>query len=192
MFTLDTESGFDQVVFITAAYGLGETVVQGAVNPDEFYVYKRNVVEGRPAILRKTVGDKAIKMIFAAEAQRGRVGSHRRRASQRTRFASRSATSEAEELARTALVIETHYGRPMDIEWGRDGVDGQLYILQARPETVKSRATGAEQLRRYRLHKRIRRAGERSCDRPEDRAGRGSPDQVGRPRWTASRPATCW
>ena len=153
MFTLDTESGFDQVVFITAAYGLGETVVQGAVNPDEYYVYKRNVSEGRPAILRKTVGDKSIKMIFAADASAGKsVTTVDVPPAERIRFSISDA--EAEELARTALVIERHYGRPMDIEWGRDGVDGRIYILQARPETVKSRATGAEQLRRYRLNRR--------------------------------------
>jgi pyruvate,water dikinase len=153
MFTLDTESGFDQVVFITAAYGLGETVVQGAVNPDEFYVYKRNVTEGRPAILRKTVGEKAVKMTFAADARAGNsVTTVDVPAAERMRFSISDA--EAEELARTALAIERHYGRPMDIEWGRDGVDGRLYILQARPETVKSRATGAEHLRRYRLNGR--------------------------------------
>ena len=153
MFTLDTESGFDQVVFITSAYGLGETVVQGAVNPDEYYVYKRNVTEGRPAILRKTVGDKAIKMIFASDASAGKsVTTVDVAPAERIRFSISDA--EAEELARTALVIECHYGRPMDIEWGRDGVDGRIYILQARPETVKSRATGGEPLRRYRLDKR--------------------------------------
>jgi pyruvate, water dikinase len=153
MFTLDTESGFDQVVFITSAYGLGETVVQGAVNPDEYYVYKRNVTEGRPAILRKTVGDKAIKMIFAANASAGTsVMTVEVPSAERLRFSITDA--EAEELARTALVIERHYGRPMDIEWGRDGIDGRIYILQARPETVKSRATGGEPMRRYRLHKR--------------------------------------
>ena len=153
MFTLDTESGFDQVVFITSAYGLGETVVQGAVNPDEYYVYKRNVTEGRPAILRKTVGDKAIKMTFAANASAGTsVMTVEVPSAERLRFSITDA--EAEELARTALVIERHYGRPMDIEWGRDGIDGRIYILQARPETVKSRATGGEPLRRYRLHKR--------------------------------------
>ena len=153
MFTLDTESGFDEVVFITSAYGLGETVVQGAVNPDEYYVYKRNVAEGKPAILRKTLGDKAIKMIFAAEGSAGKsVATVDVPPDERIRFS--ISDEEAVELARTALVIERHYGRPMDIEWGRDGVDGRIYILQARPETVKSRATGAEQLRRYRLNKR--------------------------------------
>jgi pyruvate,water dikinase len=153
MFTLDTESGFDQVVFITSAYGLGETVVQGAVNPDEYYVYKRNLSEGKPAILRKTVGDKAIKMVFATDARAGKsVTTEEVPPAERTRFSISDA--EAEELARTALVIERHYKRPMDIEWGRDGVDGRLYILQARPETVKSRATGNESLRRYRLNKR--------------------------------------
>ncbi len=153
MFTLDTESGFDQVVFITSAYGLGETVVQGAVNPDEFYVYKRNLSEGRPAILRKTVGDKALRMIFAQDPSAGKsVTTVDVPAADRIRFSITDA--EAEELARIALIIEQHYGRPMDIEWGRDGVDGRIYILQARPETVKSRATGAEQLRRYRLNRR--------------------------------------
>ena len=138
MFTLDTESGFDQVVFITAAYGLGETVVQGAVNPDEFYVDKRNLAAGRPAILRKTVGGKAQKMVFTADTDRrdGRRPPWRFRADERIRFSITDA--EAEALARAAVTIERHYGRPMDIEWGRDGQDGELYILQARPETVKS------------------------------------------------------
>jgi pyruvate,water dikinase len=149
MFTLDTESGFDQVVFITSAYGLGETVVQGAVNPDEFYVYKPNIAAGRPAILRKTVGSKATKMIFAGQVRAGKstsvvdVPQH-----ERLRFSITDA--EAEELARYAVAIERHYQRPMDIEWGRDGTDGKLYILQARPETVKSRERGNE-LRRFRL-----------------------------------------
>jgi pyruvate, water dikinase len=153
MFTLDTESGFDQVVFITSAYGLGETVVQGAVNPDEYYVYKRNVMEGRPAILRKTVGDKAIKMIFTTNASAGTsVVTVDVPPAEQLRFS--LSDTEAEALARTALVIERHYGRPMDIEWGRDGLDGHLYILQARPETVKSRARDGEPMRRYRLDKR--------------------------------------
>ena len=153
MFTLDTESGFDQVVFITASYGLGETVVQGAVNPDEFYVYKRNVTAGRPAILRKSLGEKATKMIFGDEAAAGRsVRTVEVAQEERSRFSISDA--EAEELARYAIAIEAHYGRPMDIEWARDGVDGKLYILQARPETVKSRDAGGEQLRRYRLAQR--------------------------------------
>ena len=150
MFTLDTESGFDKVVFITASYGLGETVVQGAVNPDEFYVDKRNLAAGRPAILRKAVGGKAIKMVFAQTRSAGKstatveVG-----AAERVRFS--ITDDEAEALARAAVTIERHYGRPMDIEWGRDGQDQQLYILQARPETVKSQEESTDRLRRYRL-----------------------------------------
>jgi pyruvate,water dikinase len=153
MFSIDTESGFDQVVFITAAYGLGETVVQGAVNPDELYVYKPNVLAGRPAILSKTLGAKATKMVYTAHATAGRsVETVDVPAAERQRFSISDA--EAEELARYAIAIERHYQRPMDIEWGRDGVDGKLYILQARPETVKSQESGAERLRRYRLGKR--------------------------------------
>jgi pyruvate,water dikinase len=149
MFTLDTESGFDQVVFITSAYGLGENVVQGAVNPDEFYVYKPNLASGRPAILRKSLGTKSTRMIFADDT---RVGGSTTNVAvsdeERRRF---SITDEqAHELARYAVAIEKHYRRPMDIEWACDGVDGKLYILQARPETVKSREI-AGNLRRYRL-----------------------------------------
>jgi pyruvate,water dikinase len=141
MFTLDTESGFDQVVFITSSYGLGETVVQGAVNPDEFYVYKPNVAAGRPAILRKTVGGKAVRMIFGDAQQAGRsTVTVDVPEPERSRFSISDA--EVEELARYAIAIERHYDRPMDIEWGRDGHDGKLYILQARPETVKSREGG--------------------------------------------------
>jgi pyruvate, water dikinase len=152
MFTLDTESGFDQVVFITASYGLGETVVQGAVNPDEFYVHKPNLAAGRPAILRKTVGGKAIKMVFGATQSAGRsTVTIDVPEPERGRFSITDA--EVEELARYAVTIERHYDRPMDIEWGRDGHDGKLYILQARPETVKSRESG-ETLRRYRLKSR--------------------------------------
>ncbi len=137
LFTLDTESGFDQAVFVTASYGLGETVVQGAVNPDEFYVYKPNVLAGRPAILRRTLGEKAIKMVFASSQAAGKsVSTVDVPAAERSRFS--LADAEVEELARFALIIERHYGRPMDIEWGRDGRDGKIYILQARPETVKS------------------------------------------------------
>ena len=137
MFTMDTESGFDQVVFITSSYGLGETVVQGAVNPDEFYVHKPTLRAGRPAILRKTMGSKLIKMVFTNAAQAGKsVQTVDVEVAERKKFS----ISEAEvtELAGYALIIEEHYGRPMDIEWGRDGIDGKLYILQARPETVKS------------------------------------------------------
>ncbi len=149
MFTLDTESGFDQVVFITSAYGLGETVVQGSVNPDEFYVYKPNLLARRPPILRKSVGTKAIRMVFADDERAGRSTVTRQvPEEERVRFSISDA--EVEELARYAVAIEQHYQRPMDIEWGRDGVDGKLYILQARPETVRSREDG-ETLRRYRL-----------------------------------------
>jgi len=152
LFTIDTESGFDQVVFITAAYGLGETVVQGAVNPDEFYVWKPNLAAGRPAILRKSLGSKAIKMVFTPARDAGKsTATIDVPAAERGRFSITDA--EAEELARYAVTIEAHYGRPMDIEWGRDGRDGKLYILQARPETVKSRE-GADSLRRYRLKTR--------------------------------------
>ncbi len=150
MFTLDTESGFDQVVFITASYGLGETVVQGSVNPDEFYVYKRNLAEGRPAILRKSVGSKAIKMVFADAQSAGRSTATVEVAeAERLRFS--ITDEEAHALGRCAMTIERHYGRPMDIEWGRDGQDGHLYVLQARPETVKSQEGSAESTRRYRL-----------------------------------------
>jgi pyruvate,water dikinase len=149
MFTLDTESGFAGVVFITSAYGLGESVVQGSVNPDEFYVYKRNLEAGRPAVLRKSLGSKASRMIFGENAAAG--SSTRVVAvpeSERRRF---SLTDEqAEALARNAVAIERHYGRPMDIEWALDGDENVLYILQARPETVKSR-DDASALRRYRL-----------------------------------------
>jgi pyruvate,water dikinase len=149
MFTLDTESGFAGVVLITSAYGLGESVVQGSVNPDEFYVYKRNLEAGRPAVLRKSLGSKASRMIFGDNAA---AGSSTRVVdvpeSERRRF---SLTDEqAEALARNAVAIERHYGRPMDIEWALDGDDNALYILQARPETVKSR-DDASGLRRYRL-----------------------------------------
>lgn len=149
MFTIDTESGFDQVVFITSAYGLGETVVQGAVNPDEFYLYKPNIAAGRPAILRKERGTKEHKMVFADGAAGPPVATIDVPVEDRRRF---SITDiEAAELARYALIIERHYGRAMDIEWGRDGVDGKLYILQARPETVKSQQQNGQRLRRYRL-----------------------------------------
>jgi len=150
MFTIDTESGFDQVVFITSAYGLGETVVQGAVNPDEFYVYKPNLVAQRPAILRKTIGGKAIKMIFT-DAQSAGKSTVNVDVPDSERIRSSISDAEVHELARYAVSIEQHYGRPMDIEWGRDGQDGKLYILQARPETVKSQEETSERLRRYRL-----------------------------------------
>lgn len=138
MFTLDTESGFDQVVFVTSSYGLGETVVQGAVNPDEFYVHKNNLKEDRPAILRRNLGAKAIKMVYNPDAVVGKsVETQRVDRELRRMFSVTDA--EVEALARQALIIEQHYQRPMDIEWAKDGDDGQLYIVQARPETVKSR-----------------------------------------------------
>ncbi|EQM68372.1 phosphoenolpyruvate synthase [Aquipseudomonas alcaligenes OT 69] len=140
LFTLDTESGFRDVVFITGAYGLGETVVQGAVNPDEFYVHKHTLEAGRPAILRRNLGSKAIKMIYGDEAKAGKsVKTVDVDRADRARFCITDA--EVTELAKQALIIEKHYGRPMDIEWAKDGDDGKLYIVQARPETVKSRAS---------------------------------------------------
>ena len=149
MFTLDTESGFRDVVFITASYGLGETVVQGAVNPDEFYVSKLVLKQSKPAIIRRNLGSKAIKMVFAKDRSAGKsVETVDVPLADRHRFS--LTDTEAEELARYALAIESHYGRPMDIEWGRDGGDGKLYILQARPETVKAQGRG-ETLRRYRI-----------------------------------------
>jgi len=154
MFTIDTESGFDKVVFITSSYGLGEAVVQGAVNPDEFYVYKPNVEAERPAVLRRINGGKAVKMVYTADKTHGKTTefvdvdeSDRNRLS--------ISDADAEELARQALIIEKHYGRPMDIEWGKDGETGALYILQARPETVQSQ-NGASTLEQYRLKDRGR------------------------------------
>lgn len=152
LFTIDTESGFDQVVFITASYGLGETVVQGAVNPDEFYVWKEGLKAGRPAVLRRALGAKAIKMVFGTASEAGRsVVTVPVPDADRRRFS--ISDTEVEELARYALIIETHYGRPMDVEWGRDGEDGRIYILQARPETVKSNA-GHDARQSFRLKTR--------------------------------------
>ena len=152
VFTLDTESGFRDVVFITAAWGLGETVVQGAVNPDEFYVHKATLAAGRPAILRRNLGGKAIKMIYSDDRAHGRATrTVDVPEAERRRFCLSDA--QVEELARQAVIIEQHYGRPMDIEWARDGEDNKLYILQARPETVKSRA-GGQVLERYLLRER--------------------------------------
>lgn len=149
MFSIDTESGFEDVVFVTASYGLGETVVQGAVNPDEFYVHKPTLRASRPAILRKTMGSKLIKMVFTENAQAGKsVQVVDVPVQERKQFA--ISDEEITELAQYALIIEEHYGRPMDIEWGRDGLDGKLYILQARPETVKSQEKEqGNSLRRY-------------------------------------------
>jgi pyruvate,water dikinase len=152
MFTVDTESGFERAVFVTSSYGLGEAVVQGAVNPDEFYVYKPALEAGRPAILKRQLGEKAVAMRYAGGTSVG--GSTEFvdvPADERARFS--IADAEVEELARHAVTIERHYGRPMDIEWARDGVDGLLYILQARPETVVSREDG-NVMRRFVLRER--------------------------------------
>jgi pyruvate,water dikinase len=146
MFTIDTESGFKDVVFITSSYGLGETVVQGAVNPDEFYVHKPMLAQGKCPVIRRNLGSKLIKMEFTAEAKAGRsVKTVDVPVEQRNRYSLTDA--EVVELAKYAVIIENHYGRPMDIEWGKDGRDGKLFILQARPETVKSqqKATDAQQ-----------------------------------------------
>jgi pyruvate,water dikinase len=155
MFTIDTETGFDQVVFITSSYGLGETVVQGAVNPDEFYVHKPTLTAGRPPIIRRSLGSKLQRMEFASAEEKASSGRLVKVVDtppeQRNRYS--LADADVVELARYALVIERHYGRPMDIEWGKDGHDGRLYILQARPETVKSQVTAASGRveQRYRL-----------------------------------------
>jgi pyruvate,water dikinase len=150
LFTLDTESGFRDVVFITASYGLGEMVVQGAVNPDEFYVYKPTLRDGKPAILRRSLGAKQLRMVYS-DTPGERVRTEETPADLRARFSISDA--DVQELAKQALVIEQHYGRPMDIEWGKDGATGKLYILQARPETVKSRGH-ATQVERYALSQR--------------------------------------
>jgi pyruvate,water dikinase len=151
MFTLDTESGFRDVVFVTASYGLGEMVVQGAVNPDEFYVHKPTLRAGRPAVLRRNVGGKAIKMVYDESPQAERpVKIVEVPEDDRQRFS--LTDQEVEDLARQALIIEEHYGRPMDIEWARDGIDGRLYIVQARPETVQSRS--GRVIERYELGQR--------------------------------------
>ncbi|WP_428418466.1 phosphoenolpyruvate synthase [Methylibium sp.] len=152
MFTIDTESGFKDVVFITSSYGLGETVVQGAVNPDEFYVHKPALKAGKLAVIRRNLGSKLIKMEFATPQEKAASGKLVKTVDTATEQRNRFSLTDADvtELARYALIIEEHYGRAMDIEWGKDGGDGQLYILQARPETVKSQAEGkAEQ--RYKL-----------------------------------------
>ena len=152
MFTIDTESGFEDVVFITSSYGLGETVVQGAVNPDEFYVHKPSLRAGKEAVIRRNLGSKLIKMEFATPEEKAASGKLVKTTDTATELRNRYSLIDAEvtELAQYALIIEQHYGRPMDIEWGKDGADGKLYILQARPETVKSQQEGkAEQ--RYKL-----------------------------------------
>jgi pyruvate,water dikinase len=150
MFTIDTESGFKDVVFVTASYGLGETVVQGAVNPDEFYVHKPTLALGKPSVIRRNLGSKLIKMVFAEKKEAGKsTRTVDVEEADRNRFSLTDA--DVLELARYAMIIEKHYGRPMDIEWGRDGRDGKLYILQARPETVKSQATNHGAIEKYTL-----------------------------------------
>jgi pyruvate,water dikinase len=152
MFTIDTESGFEDVVFITSSYGLGETVVQGAVNPDEFYVHKPALRAGKKAVIRRHLGSKLIRMTFAPEAERRASGRLVQTEDTPADLRHRYSLSDADisELAHYALIIEQHYGRPMDIEWGKDGQDGRLYVLQARPETVKSQV-GAQLGHRYKL-----------------------------------------
>ncbi len=152
MFTIDTESGFEEVVFITASYGLGETVVQGAVNPDEFYVHKPMLAAGKQSVIRRNLGSKLIQMVFATPEEKAASGKLVQTMDvpleQRNRYCLSDA--DVQQLARYAVLIEKHYGRPMDIEWGKDGQDGELYILQARPETVKSQAQGKAELK-YKL-----------------------------------------
>lgn len=148
MFTLDTESGFEDVVFITSAYGLGETVVQGSVNPDEFYVHKSTLRSGKPAILSRSLGSKSIKMVYAEDNSNSPVATTEVDSEDRLRFS--LSDSQIEELAHYAMKIESHYGRAMDIEWALDGVDGKIYIVQARPETVKSRQS-SQNIERYKL-----------------------------------------
>lgn len=152
MFTMDTESGFQDVVFITSSYGLGETVVQGAVNPDEFYVHKPTLRNGKAAVIRRNLGSKLIRMEFATPEEKAATGKLVRTVDTPPEMRNRYSLTDADvtELARYALIIEKHYGRPMDIEWGKDGGDGQLYILQARPETVKSQMAGKVE-HRYKL-----------------------------------------
>jgi len=158
MFTMDTESGFDQVVFITASYGLGETVVQGAVNPDEFYVHKPTLALGKPSVIRRNLGSKMIKMVFADKKEAGKSTRTEDVAeAERNRFSLSDA--DVLELARYAMIIEKHYGRPMDIEWGKDGRDGKLYILQARPETVKSQGTGVVEKYKLKQHGKVATSG---------------------------------
>lgn len=149
MFTMDTESGFDGVVFITASYGLGETVVQGAVNPDEFYVHKATLAQGKPAVIRRNLGSKLIKMVFSEKKEAGK-STRTVDVPEADRNVYSLTDADVLELGRYAMIIEQHYGRPMDIEWGKSGDDGKLYILQARPETVKSQQSG-HVMEKYRL-----------------------------------------
>ena len=152
MFTIDTETGFEDVVFITSSYGLGETVVQGAVNPDEFYVHKPMLAAGNKAVIRRNLGSKLLQMIFSTPEEKASSGKLVKTVDVAMELRNRYSLSDADitQLAQYAMVIEKHYGRPMDIEWGKDGTDGLIYILQARPETVKSQSKGTAELR-YKL-----------------------------------------
>ena len=152
IFTIDTESGFEDVVFVTSSYGLGETVVQGAVNPDEFYVHKPMLKAGKRAVIRRNLGSKLLQMEFTTAQEKITTGKLVKTTDVPTELRNRYSLTDddVEQLARYALIIETHYGRPMDIEWGKDGTDGLLYILQARPETVKSQSKGKAEMR-YKL-----------------------------------------
>ena len=152
MFTIDTETGFEDVVFITSSYGLGETVVQGAVNPDEFYVHKPMLAAGNKAVIRRNLGSKLLQMIFSTPEEKASSGKLVKTVDVAMELRNRYSLSDADitQLAQYAMVIEKHYGRPMDIEWGKDGADGLIYILQARPETVKSQSKGTAELR-YKL-----------------------------------------
>jgi pyruvate,water dikinase len=152
MFTIDTETGFEDVVFITSSYGLGETVVQGAVNPDEFYVHKPMLAAGNKAVIRRSLGSKLIQMIFSTPEEKASSGKLVKTVDVAMELRNRYSLSDPDitQLAQYAMVIEKHYGRPMDIEWGKDGADGLIYILQARPETVKSQSKGTAELR-YKL-----------------------------------------
>ena len=175
MFTIDTESGFKDVVFITSSYGLGETVVQGAVNPDEFYVHKPMLAQGKCPVIRRNIGSKLIKMEFTTEAKAGRsVKTVDVPVELRNRYlADRRRSDRAGQVRghhREAL------RRPMDIEWGKDGRDGKLYILQARPETVKSQQKAGDAQQRFKLKGNRHRAGHRPRDRPEDRRRSGARD----------------
>jgi pyruvate,water dikinase len=152
MFTIDTETGFEDVVFITSSYGLGETVVQGAVNPDEFYVHKPMLAAGKNAVIRRNLGSKLLQMVFSTPEEKAASGKLVKTVEVGMELRNRYSLNDADiaQLAQYAMVIEKHYGRPMDIEWGKDGTDGLLYILQARPETVKSQSKGTAELR-YKL-----------------------------------------
>ena len=170
-----------------ASYGLGEMVVQGAVNPDEFYVHKPTLAAGRPAILRRNVGSKAIKMIYAAEGDDPVTTVPVDQAERRVFCLT---DEQIEELARQAMHIEQHYGRPMDIEWALDGLDGQLYIVQARPETVQSRQRQCD--RTLRDERQVRRSGRRSFHRCTYRCRHGAGHQAAWTIWTRWAQAMCW